>query len=166
MIPINYISFMDFKINNHSVKVNELSKVVTITAQEEIFPSCPIFFAIIKQLLVVALPSITNIATNFSLRNPIKTAIGRNIIHQRSNLIAVTPVVCFHFSFTSQNSKDAPSPISASGDAKFPKYVIDFAKMTGCGILQTDQIIPIAIPRIIGLVAAFFAVFIQRSLPE
>ena len=110
-----------FKMNSHIVNVNELIKVVAITAQEEIFPSCPIFLAIIKQLLVVALPSITNIATNFSLRNPMETAIGRNIIHHRSNLITVTPVVCFHFSFASQISKDAPSPISASGDAKLPR---------------------------------------------
>ena len=57
--------------NNHIVNVKELSSVVTITAQEEITPLCPIFFDMIKQLLVVALPSITRIATNFSSRNPI-----------------------------------------------------------------------------------------------
>lgn len=56
--------------NNHIVSVKELSSVVTITAQEEIAPLCPMFFDMIKQLLVVALPSITKIATSFSSRNP------------------------------------------------------------------------------------------------
>jgi len=56
--------------NNHIVNVKELRSVVTITAQDEITPLCPIFFDMIKQLLVVALPNITRMATNFSLRNP------------------------------------------------------------------------------------------------
>ena len=94
---------MDFKMNNHNVKVNELNNVVAMTEQDEIFPSCPIFFAIIKQLLVVALPSITKIATSFSSRNPIEIAIGKNIIHHNNNLVPVTLTVSFHFSFFLQS---------------------------------------------------------------
>ena len=70
-------------INSHIVRVNALQRVVIITVHAVIVPLWFIFFAITKQLPVVALPSITRIAISFSLLNPSFTAIGKNITQKR-----------------------------------------------------------------------------------
>ena len=67
---MNYIKFMLFNMYSHPVSVNALNRVVSITTLELRTPSCPIFFAITKQLTVVADPSITSIATSFFSSEP------------------------------------------------------------------------------------------------
>src|SRR5699024_3962417 len=75
----NHTSPMLLNIYSHPVRVNALNSVVSITTLELNTPSCPMFFAMTKQLTVVAEPSMTRIATNSSLRKPSITARGRNI---------------------------------------------------------------------------------------
>lgn len=59
-----------FNKNSQKVRVMELKKVVVTTVLEVSTPSCPRFFAIIKQLAVVGAPNMTNMATSSSPRKP------------------------------------------------------------------------------------------------
>lgn len=118
-------------MNNHSVSEKALNKVVVMTALEDMMPLCPMFLDMIKLLLVVADPSIIKIATSFSFRYPMFMANGRNNIQNRNNLLNITATIGSSFSFSSPNSKAAPKHIKAKGEARFPKYVMDFTKITG-----------------------------------
>ena len=71
--------------------VNDMSRVVIMTTDDEITPSCPMFLAIIKLLLVVAEPSIMSAATSFSSLNPSDIANGKI-----SNSSPVGKALCGH----------------------------------------------------------------------
>ena len=134
------------------VRVNALNSVVNMTTLDDSTPSCPIFFAITKQVTVVAEPSITRIAVNSSFRNPIHTAMGRNIAQNPISLInaAVTAGPTFANAFRISN--DAPIAINPIGVAIFPTLDTVLLKIWGVGSLKTDHINPAAIPNMIGLV--------------
>ena len=157
--------FNVFRIKSHVVSVNALHSVVSITANAVIAPLCPKFFAITKQLPGVALPSITKMAISFSPRNPKYIAAGRKIPQNNSNLIKTIPAVTAALPFVSLTLNDAPSAISDSGVAIFPRYDIDFAIMTGCEIPDSDHRIPASIPNMIGFVTIPFTVLTASSLP-
>ena len=108
-------------INSHIVRVNALQRVVIITVHAVIVPLWFIFFAITKQLPVVALPSITRIAISFSLLNPSFTAIGKNITQKRISFIKAIPKAVFILLFASPTLKDAPRAINERGVAIFPR---------------------------------------------
>ena len=82
-----------FSTNSHIVRENALSRVVIITVQAVMVPSCFMFFAMTKQLHVVALPSIMRMAMSFSVRNPSQTAAGRNRPQNRNSFTAEMPSV-------------------------------------------------------------------------
>ena len=84
-----HTSWNTLNANSQPVSVNALNSVVSITTVDDNVPSCPIFLDITKLLTVVAEPSITRIATNSSLRNPILTATGRNIATNTKSFINV-----------------------------------------------------------------------------
>ena len=92
-----------------------------MTAAHDNFPSCPMFFAIMKELLVVAVPSMIKAATIFSSLNPISTQTGKNIKQKSTNLLKITSDRAREFSLIFENSNDAPSPVSAKGEATFAK---------------------------------------------
>lgn len=101
--------------------MNDISRVVVITADEEIIPLCPIFFAIMKDELVVPLPSIIRAATSFSFLKSIFIANGKNKMQKRKSLLKLTSIMGLAFSFTFLNSKLAPRAMSAIGEATFPR---------------------------------------------
>lgn len=68
-----------------------------MTAHAVITPRCPIFFAMTKQLLVVALPSMTRMAMSFSSRNPSQMATGRNSMQNKNSLKKEMPSVSLSF---------------------------------------------------------------------
>ena len=122
---------MLFIRNSHKVMVNAEHIVVSITENAVIVPLCPKFFAITKQLLVVALPSITRIATSFSPRNPSEIAAGRNTAHNSTSFIRHIPTVTFTRLPASLVRNDAPNAISERGVAIFPRYDTVFTIIAG-----------------------------------
>ena len=81
-------------------------------------PSWPMLFAMIKQLTVVAEPSITRMATICSPWKPMATAMGKKIAANPKSLIKLATNAGF-ISFTAfLNSKVAPMDIRPSGVAK------------------------------------------------
>lgn len=97
--------------------VKDIKRVVVMTAEEEMLPLCPMFLAIMKLELVVALPSIIRAATSFSSLKPRKIARGRNRMQNKNSLLKTTRRRGFSFSFMFLNSKLAPNAISARGEA-------------------------------------------------
>lgn len=162
----NQMKWRVLRQNNQNVSVKELRRVVVITALEEMVPSCPMFLDMIKLELVVALPSIMSAETIFSSLNPINAATGRNRIQNRNSLLKLMLIIGPNSFFKSENSKLAPRPIRASGEAQFPKYVSDFIIIGGFGALRRDQIRPAKMPRIIGLVIRFIKVFLNNPFLE
>ena len=67
------------RIKSHAVRVMELRKVVATTVLEVSVPSCPMFFAIIKQLGVVGAPSIISTAAISATPKFSLAATGKNI---------------------------------------------------------------------------------------
>ena len=120
-----------FNKNSHSVSVTELKNVVSITEHEVTTPLCPMFFAITKQLPVVALPSITNIEISFSPVNSSFIDIGRKIAQNNISFINVIKMLIENFDLASLILNDAPREISERGLAMFPRYEIDFDIITG-----------------------------------
>ena len=108
-------------MNSQPVSVKALHRVVSITAKAVIVPLCPKFFAITKQLPVVALPSMTSIAMSFSPRKPSFIAAGRNIQQKSTSLIKAIPDVSGSFPFASLNLNEAPRAMSDRGVAIFPR---------------------------------------------
>ena len=104
-----------FSTNSHIVRENALSRVVIITVQAVMVPSCFMFFAMTKQLHVVALPSIMRMAMSFSVRNPSQTAAGRNRPQNRNSFTAEMPSVSPSLPLALFSWNDAPRAISASG---------------------------------------------------
>ena len=149
---------------SHPVSVNALNSVVSMTTLEVSTPSCPIFFAMTKQLTVVAEPSMTRIATSSSLRNPSMTARGRNTAANPTSFITAAAAAGLTFAKAFLISKVAPIAISPRGVATAPTLDTVFYRMGGIGIFRADQRMPAAIPIMIGFVTMPFKVDFQSSL--
>lgn len=108
-------------MKSHSVSVNELNNVVVITALDDITPSCPIFLAMMKLELVVAEPSIIRAATSLSSLSPMATATGRKSAHHSISLLKLMNTIGLSLLDKSLKLKQAPRPMSASGDAQLPR---------------------------------------------
>ena len=71
------ISPRPLQINSQSVRVKALNNVVRSTTPEEKEPSCPMFFAMTKQVTVLADPSMIMMETSLSFVKPQRMARGR-----------------------------------------------------------------------------------------
>lgn len=71
------ISPRPLQINSQSVRVKALNNVVRSTTPEEKEPSCPIFFAMTKQVTVLADPNMITMETSLSFVKPQRMARGR-----------------------------------------------------------------------------------------
>lgn len=151
---------------SHPVSVNALSSVVSITTLEESTPSCPIFFAITKQVTVVDEPSMIRIAISSSLRNPNHTAAGRKSAQNPISLIneAVTAAPALANAF--RISKAAPMAISPIGVATPATLDTIRSSIRGMGSLHADHKSPAVIPRMIGFVTTPFKVFTAIFSPD
>ena len=111
------------------------------------------------ELTVVADPNIVRIAINSLCTNPIQIAIGKNNAGKTINLIALhtTAILILFAAFFISNPP--PNAIKPSGVAKTAIFFTVRSIMAGCGIRSTDQISPITIPIIIGLVRIPLQVF-------
>ena len=64
-------------MNSQIVRVKALNNVVSIMTLEEKDPSCPMFFAMTKQVTVLADPSMIMMETSLSFVKPQRMARGR-----------------------------------------------------------------------------------------
>lgn len=71
------ISPRPLQINSQSVRVKALNNVVRSTTPEEKEPSCPMFFAMTKQVTVLADPNMIMMETSLSFVKPQRMARGR-----------------------------------------------------------------------------------------
>lgn len=152
-------------MQSQPVSVKAAKSVVSMTVAEVIVPSWPMFFAMTKQLTVVAEPSMTRIATSFSARKPRKTAAGRKRAARPISLIneAVTAGAMRPDTFLI--SKVAPIAIRPSGVAMPLILETVFSRMGGIGRRKSDQRMPAAIPKIIGFVIIPLKVFFHIGRP-
>ena len=84
--PVFQINAKVFSRYSHPVKEKALHTVVSITALEEIVPSCPMLRAMLKQLTVVGELSISKTAVSTSPRQPSQTASGKNSTAKTNSL--------------------------------------------------------------------------------
>ena len=91
-------------------------------------------FAMMKQLTVVAEPSITRSATICSPLNPKLTATGMKMATSRNNLMKVAVRAGFTSFAAFLKSKVAPIDISPRGVASFARLFIIDSPILGIGI--------------------------------
>ena len=106
--------------------MTELRKVVATTTLEVRTPSCPMFFAIIKQLTVVGDPSIIRRATSLSVWNPMPMAKGRKTAGSSNNFIKEHRSVGLTSASAFLPSNPAPRPMRARGVAKTAMFFMVF----------------------------------------
>ena len=157
--PVFQINAKVFSRYSHPVKEKALHTVVSITALEEIVPSCPMLRAMLKQLTVVGELSISKTAVSTSPRQPSQTASGKNSTAKTNSLKILLTTAGFQQPAAFFGSILAPSAKSPSGVAVAARLLTARCMMTGCGILKRDQSRPMAMLKMIGLVAMPLTVF-------
>ena len=164
--PVFQINAKVFSRYSHPVKEKALHTVVSITALEEIVPSCPMLRAMLKQLTVVGELSISKTAVSTSPRQPSQTASGKNSTAKTNSLKILLTTAGFQQPAAFFGSILAPSAKSPSGVAVAARLLTARCMMTGCGILKRDQSRPMAMLKMIGLVAMPFRDFINCCLEK